>query len=272
MHVTEPAPDVVAFRDAAEVPGLGFLPVNSYLLQAEQPVLIDTGLPVSRPDLLEALWAAVDPSDLRWIYLTHPDRDHTGALAAVLEAAPQARLITTFLGFGILGMEVEIAPDRVFLLNPGQSLDLGDRTITAFRPPVFDSPATAGFYDGRTGACFTSDCFGSPLASLDQVHTDDVADLPADDLRAGQLLWTSVDSPWVHTVDRTRFAATLEPLRALDPTVVLGSHLPPARGSIDRLLGVLADAPEASAFVGPDQAALEAMLADLEPGTPSLVG
>jgi hypothetical protein len=34
--------------------------------------------------------------------------------------------------------------DRVFLLNPGQSLDLGDRRVAAFRPPVYDSPATTG--------------------------------------------------------------------------------------------------------------------------------
>jgi flavorubredoxin len=42
------------------------------------------------------------PADVRWIWLTHPDRDHTGALFDLLEAAPQARLVTTFLGAGIL--------------------------------------------------------------------------------------------------------------------------------------------------------------------------
>lgn len=265
MHVSRPAPDVVALSDAAEIPGLGFLPVNAYVLQAAQPMLIDTGLSASRGDFLDALWSAVDPTDLRWIYLTHPDRDHTGSLAEVLAAAPSARLVTTFLGLGIASLDFQIPLHRVFLLNPGQSLDVGDRRLTAFRPPVFDSPATTGFIDESTGTCFTSDCFGSPMGSAALVEAADIDDLPADDLLTGQRLWATVDSPWVSGVDRTRFQATLAPLRALDPEVVLCTHLPPARRAMPRLLDMLAGAPDADTFVGPDQAALEQMLAGLEP-------
>lgn len=49
MHVSRPAPDGVALGDAAPIPGIGFLPVNAYILHAEQPVLVDSGLPTSRP-------------------------------------------------------------------------------------------------------------------------------------------------------------------------------------------------------------------------------
>lgn len=265
MHISVPAPDVVALADHAEIPGLGFLPVNSYLVRAEQPVLVDTGLPASRGDYLEALWSQIDPADLRWVFLTHPDRDHTGSLMQVLEAAPQARLVTTFMGLGILGIEYPITPDRVFLLNPGQSLDVGDRMLNAFRPPVYDSPATTGFWDQKTGTCFTSDCFGSPVGSADQVAVDDISQLSSDDLIAGQRLWATVDSPWVAGVDRTLFASALEPLRRLNPEVVLCSHLPPARGLATQLLDTLEQAPAADSFVGPDQQALEAMLATFEP-------
>jgi flavorubredoxin len=101
IHVSTPADDVVALTDVIPIPGLGFLPANAYLVHAEQPLLVDSGLPTSRPDFLQALWSYIDPADLRWIYLTHPDRDHTGSLMEILEAAPAARLITTFLGLGI---------------------------------------------------------------------------------------------------------------------------------------------------------------------------
>ena len=265
MHVSRPAPDVVSLTAAAPIPGLGVLPVNAYVLQAEQPVLIDTGLPVSRPDFLDSLWSVIDPADLRWIYLTHPDRDHTGSLAQVLEAAPHAKLVTTFMGMGIASLEFDIPPDRVFLLNPGQSLDVGDRRLTAFRPPVYDSPATTGFSDSLTGTCFTSDCFGAPLSNAELVAVDDIAALPADDLLAGQRIWVTADSPWVAGVDRSLFRNALEPLRTLDPPLVLSTHLPPARGAIARLLDMLSAAPDAEAFVGPDQAALEQMLAQMEP-------
>jgi glyoxylase-like metal-dependent hydrolase (beta-lactamase superfamily II) len=265
MHVTSPAPDVAALVDSAEIPGMGFLPVNAFVLHAAQPVLVDTGLPASRDGFLEALWAQVDPRDLRWIYLTHPDRDHTGSLMQVLEAAPQARLVTTFLGMGILSLEHAIPPDRVFLLNPGQSLDAGDRSLTAFRPPLYDSPATTGFLDSRTGACFTSDCFGAPMPEAALVQADDVAALAPDQLAAAQRLWATVDSPWVTGVDRSAFAASLEPLRRMDPSVVLATHLPPAHAATAQLLDTIVTAPDVDPFVGPDQAALEALLAGFPP-------
>ena len=129
------------------------------------------------------------------MWLTHPDRDHTGSLMQILEAAPQARLVTTFLGLGILSIDYPIPPDRVFLLNPGQALTVGDRSLHAFRPPLFDSPATTGLFDSRTGTCFSSDCFGGPLATAELAQADDVAAVPASDLLDAQRLWAMVDSP-----------------------------------------------------------------------------
>ena len=60
--------DVTVLNDYIEIPGLGFLPVNAYVLHAEQPVVIDTltisgQRPAIRPDkttlesfLLEQQW------------------------------------------------------------------------------------------------------------------------------------------------------------------------------------------------------------------------
>lgn len=43
---------------------------------------------------------------------------------------------------------------------------VGDRSLQAFKPPLLDSPATVGFYDDQSGACFSSDCFGAPVPNL----------------------------------------------------------------------------------------------------------
>lgn len=265
MHISRPTPDVTAFTDCAPIPTLGFLPVNAHLLHAQQPVLVDTGMRVSSPALLDALWSVIDPADLRWIYLTHPDRDHTGSLQAVLDAAPNARIITTFLGMGILGIDFDIPPERIYLLNPGQLLDLGDRSITPFRPPAYDSPATTGFIDTSTGTCFSSDCFGAPMSEEALVYSNDIRDLPFDDLRAAQQLWSTVDSPWVTSVDPATFRSSLAELAATAPPVVLSSHLPPARDALSTLSDTLFDVVGTEPFVGPDQRALEELLASFEP-------
>jgi glyoxylase-like metal-dependent hydrolase (beta-lactamase superfamily II) len=264
MHTIALADGTTVLHDSAEIPGLGVLPVNAFVLSAEQPVLVDTGMPAST-DFLPELDRVVALDDLRWIWLTHPDRDHTGALWRLLDAAPRARLVTTFVGAGILSLEREVPMDRVHLLNPGQDLDVGDRVLSAFRPPVYDSPTTTGFVDRKTGTVFSSDCFGAPVPTAELAAAADVSALPPGELDGGQRLWATVDSPWVHAVDRAAFSRSLEPLRRLDPPLLLSTHLPPAAGRAGEFLDRLEAAPASPPFVGPDQAALEQMLAAMAP-------
>jgi hypothetical protein len=107
---------------------------------------------------------------------------------------------------------------------------------------------------------FSSDCFG---ALLDEVP-ECAEDLSDELLHRGQVFWATVDSSWLHMVDRAVFASELDRIRALEPTMILSSHLPATRGSsVDRLLDALAAVPDAPPFVGPDQVALEHMLAGI---------
>lgn len=256
--------EISVFSDPVEVPGIGYLPVNAFVLHAAEPVVVDAGLSLPGRGIMDALGSVLEPADVRWIWLTHPDRDHTGSLLDLLDAAPHARLVTTFLGAGILSTQWDLPPHRLYFLNPGQTLDVGDRNLTAFRPPLFDSPATVGFYDDRSGACFSSDCFGAPLPTIDLAGGVSVDEVSQADLRSLQVLWASVDSPWVHSVDRDTLLATAQPLRAAAPQLILSSHLPPAATRTLDFLDMLASTPDAPPFVGPDQAGLEELLASFE--------
>lgn len=84
-------------------------------------------------------------------------------------------------------------------------------------------------------------------------------------LRDFQLLWASVDSPWVHQVDPARFGTTVDPIRAFGASAVFNSQLPPVQQPDDRLFETVLLAPQTPPFVGPDQAALQALLATFEP-------
>src|SRR5262245_32605687 len=90
--------DVAVLPTHLDVPGLGTLIVNSFVLLANQPVLIDSGLAVDGPEFIDALRAVIDPEELKWIWLTHDDADHTGNLQSVMALAPHARLATHALG------------------------------------------------------------------------------------------------------------------------------------------------------------------------------
>jgi glyoxylase-like metal-dependent hydrolase (beta-lactamase superfamily II) len=261
LQIHRATPDVSVLHDRADIPGLGSLPINAFVVHAAQPVVVDTGLSTNDKDFLTELSDVIDPADVRWIWLTHPDRDHTGGLMALLEAAPQAKLVSTFLGVGILGCQYDVPMDRVHLLNPGQDLDVGDRRLSSFRPALFDSPATTGFLDRNTGALFSSDCFGAPLSSPELAGSETLSSVPADELRAAQLMWASADSPWVHGVDRATWPAHVGAMRAMEPSAIFSTHLPPSIGVPDAMWDTLVEAPDGPRFTGPDQAALEEMLA-----------
>ncbi|MCT4354801.1 MBL fold metallo-hydrolase [Streptomyces sp. Je 1-79] len=258
--------DTTVLADSLEVPGIGHIPVNAYVLTAREPVVVDTGLSLADRDFVNALGSVVDPADVRWIWLTHPDRDHTGGIFDLLVAAPRAKVVTTFIGAGIMTTERPLPMDRVHFLNPGQSMDVGDRVLDAFRPPLFDNPATVGFYDEKTRICFSSDCFGGPMPSAEIAESGHANDLKPEELRRSQLLWATVDSPWVHVVDPEKYRATMTTLQGMNPEIVLSTHLPPAVRMTRRMIETITMAPDADPFVGPDQAGLEQMLASFEPG------
>lgn len=132
-------------------------------------------------------------------------------MALLLEENPQLRVITSFLGVGIMGLSsTPLAMDRVHLVNPGQTITLADRTLRAVKPPIFDNPVTTGFHDDRTGILFSSDCLGALLPAVPE-RADD---LDTDVLRAGQVRWATIDSPWIHSVDRGVFTGTVDEIRS----------------------------------------------------------
>ena len=49
------APDVHVLPANLPIPGIGVLPINAYVLLAEEPVLIDTGLGMDSDQFLAAL-------------------------------------------------------------------------------------------------------------------------------------------------------------------------------------------------------------------------
>lgn len=262
-------PDVHVLPTTFALPGVGVLPINAYVLLAQEPVLVDTGLGADSAQFIDALASIIDPGALRWVWLTHDDTDHTGSIQRVLELAPHARLVTHGLSALRMASWWPVPLDRVHAIRVGDRLAVGDRTLRAVSPPLFDNPMSTGLLDEATGALFSVDSFGALLPEA----TQDAAEVPEDLLAGGMRAWAAADSPWAHLLDRERFGLVLEGVRRLQPSRILSSHLPAANGtSLGRFLQVLESVPDAEPAVAPNDeefAQMVAALTDTQPEQPA---
>jgi glyoxylase-like metal-dependent hydrolase (beta-lactamase superfamily II) len=266
MEIVKINTRITALVTPLPIPGLGVLPINAFVLDGPSPILVDSCVTKAPAEFVSAVAGIIDPADIKWIWLTHADRDHTGGLQEMLAAAPNATVVTNFISAGHLSTGPEPLPmDRVYFVNSGDRFDAGDRELIALRPPLFDNPGTVGFFDTKDGTLVSSDFLGAPMPTMEDAMVSDIAAVDDDVVKAGQLVWGSGDSPWVHSVDESKFAAALDSVRKLDPQIVLSTHLPAIHGELEGHLETMRTLPGSPMFVGPNQAALEAMLAEMEP-------
>lgn len=254
----QPTPDVHVLPTAVPVPGAGVLTVNAYVLHAEEPVLIDAGMAMEADDFIAALQSVVRLSDLRWVWLTHDDADHTGSIQRVMELAPNATLVTHAMAALRMASWWPVPLDRVHAIRPGDELAVGDRTLRAVRPPLYDNPMSTGIFDTSTGALFSVDSFGALLPA----PAEDVNQISDAELTGGMVGWATFDTPWARIVDEERFARILDGVRRLQPSRILASHLPAAGGDrVERFLQLLGGLRHAEPFVAPDHEAFDQMVA-----------
>jgi flavorubredoxin len=111
------APEIHVLVSNFPIPGYGLVPINAFVLEGPEPVLVDTGSVVENKEFMATLRSVINPIDLKWLWLTHTDFDHIGSLPQLLAECPQLRLITTFLGAGIMSLSAPLPMDRIHLLN-----------------------------------------------------------------------------------------------------------------------------------------------------------
>jgi flavorubredoxin len=228
VPATEPvliAPETFLIPNLAPA-GEFLLPVNSMVIRGAEPVIVDTGAPVHRELWLEKVFSVVEPEDVRWIFLSHDDGDHTGGLLDALELAPNATLVTNFFSVERLALEKPGLPlERMRWIEPGGSFDAGDRTLHLFRPPIFDGPTTRGLYDPTTAAMWIVDTFACLTPGSLDVHDLD-PDFVAEMLPA----MNSLVSPWHQWLDPEAYRRHVDDVESLGVLVVASAHGPVMTG------------------------------------------
>jgi flavorubredoxin len=250
---------------ALEAPPVGHFPMNSMIIRGAEPVLVDTGAPAVRAQWLEAAWSVVDPLDVKWVFLTHDDRDHAGNLLPVLAACPNATLLTTWFSIGRMAEEWETPISRCRFVNEGDTIDVGDRTLVAKRPPLYDNPTTRALFDPKTHVAWSVDTFATNLPA----PMPDIGELTDDEFRDGQFFGGRLLSPWYTLLDVGKFRAVVDDFQRLGAEVVAGCHSPVLHGRrVAEAFDLLRQLPDVPPWPEFTQADLDSWMAAAEGSVP----
>jgi flavorubredoxin len=208
---------------------------------------------------LNDVFSLVDPKDVQWIYLSHDDVDHTGNLEQTIEACPNAKLVCNWAMIERHTNCFNFPIERCRWVGDTESLDIGDRTLVAMRPPVYDSPTTRGLFDPSTGVYWSVDTFATPLPDPKL----GIADLDPEFWNFGLALFAlGAVSPWLSMVDEAKYGRYVDGVQNLDITTVAACHSPVIEGDyIDKAFARVRELPSLDPIPLPDQSVLDQIIA-----------
>ncbi|MGD0572383.1 MAG: FprA family A-type flavoprotein [Sedimentisphaerales bacterium] len=138
---------------------------NAYLIKGSQKIaLLDTVDPHKTHVLLDNLVkAGVERID--YIVAHHGEQDHSGSIPDVLMLYPDAKVVTNAKCKAMLMDLLRIEDDKFIVVEDGQELSLGDKTLKFVFIPWVHWPETMGTYLAEDKILFPCDFFGSHLAT-----------------------------------------------------------------------------------------------------------
>jgi flavorubredoxin len=146
---------------------------NSYLVKgSEKNALIDTAYPPMTAEYIAAL-KATGIRKLDYIIADHGEQDHTGSIPAVLEIFPDAMVVTNAKCKDMITEALPVAEDKFIVVEDGQTISLGDKTLQFFLTPWVHWPDTMCTYIAEDKILFSCDFFGSHVAGSDLFATNE---------------------------------------------------------------------------------------------------
>jgi flavorubredoxin len=165
---------------------------NAYLVQgSKKTALLDTVDPAMEQVLMTQLESV---ANIDYVISHHAEQDHSGAIPAVLAKYPAARLVCSPKAKDMLVEHLHVKADRIQIVADGETISLGDRTLTFVHTPWVHWPETMVTHLPEDKVLFTCDFFGSHMATSE--------------LYAG-------DSPYVYEAAKRYYAEIMMPFRKM---------------------------------------------------------
>ena len=152
--------DIDLFESQYIVPnGISY---NSYLIKDEKIAIMDT-VDIRKSDLWwENLNAALDGRTPDYLVVHHLEPDHAGSIGQVIEKYPNIKLVASDKAVKMLPQFFENVnfTENVISIKEGDTLSLGEHTLTFYMAPMVHWPEVMVSYDNKDKVLFSADGFG----------------------------------------------------------------------------------------------------------------
>jgi flavorubredoxin len=149
---------------------------NSYLIVDEKRALVDTAKAFRASEFLHQVQEVTDISQIDYLIINHMEPDHSGTLHFLQNLAPKI----TFVGTQKTKEELEAfygIKENVKVVQDGETLSLGKRTLKFISTPMVHWPETMMTYETSHRILFSGDGFGGFGAHRGGIFDDECADI-----------------------------------------------------------------------------------------------
>ncbi len=134
---------------------------NSYVILDEKIAVTDTADKNFGDEWFCNLDKVLDGKKPDYLIVHHMEPDHSANIDAFLKKYPEAQVVATAKAFNMMkGFFGEDYADRRIVAGEGDTLCLGEHTLTFFTAPMVHWPEVMVSYDSKDKVVFSADGFG----------------------------------------------------------------------------------------------------------------
>lgn len=204
---------------------------NSYLLQDEKTVLLDTVDRSIAGQFLENLKYALNGRSLNYLVVNHMEPDHCSMIDDIVRRYPEVKIVGNAKTFGMIGQffDFELG-DKMVTVKEGDTLNTGKHTLHFVMAPMVHWPEAMVTYDAADKVLFSADAFGTFGALNGNIFNDEI-DFDRDWLADARRYYTNIVGKYGAPVQ-----ALLKKASGLDIAMICPLHGPVWRSGLDRIL------------------------------------
>ncbi len=137
---------------------------NSYVILDQKNVLVDTVKHTFARDLVDHIGEVIDFDQIDYVIINHVEMDHSSSLPVIAEKAKNATVICSEKGKDAITCHYG-NNFKIQTVKTGDTLNLGDRTLTFVEAPMLHWPDSMMTYVTPDKILMPNDAFGQHLAT-----------------------------------------------------------------------------------------------------------